>query len=168
MENSEQGKKAITPEQWWDSQKVMTFEDFEKFVEEYARLAVEARDIDIANQDVQIHHLNELLASKDKEIALLKYSIEEYKEANEAIKKSSESAFSDYIKKRDELEKANKEIAELNRQVSNWQLLHDLVKQENSIKGRRLYELLKKRDEEQENRDDGSGGKLYGDKSKLQ
>lgn len=36
----------------------------------------------------------------------------------------------------------DKEIAELNRQVSNWQLLHDLVKQENERKGKRLYELL--------------------------
>jgi hypothetical protein len=37
MTNKE-GKEALTPEQWWDSQKVMTFEDFKSFVESYALL----------------------------------------------------------------------------------------------------------------------------------
>lgn len=74
MENSEQGKTAKLKKNILGYTFEEIRDDLWKLVEEYALLVVEARDIDIANQDVQIHHLNELLASKDKEIAELKAS----------------------------------------------------------------------------------------------
>jgi hypothetical protein len=76
-----EGKEALTPEQWWDSQKVMTFEDFESFVESYALLkvaeVVKTYQEQIAEISKSCNSNADKCIQKDKELAEKEKEIEE-------------------------------------------------------------------------------------------